>query len=437
MTSSSLLFVTVSLSSSGPTFVTGASAKMPGRQHANVCQLVHLLQLQPWLLPGCVATKTFGIPIFAELLSVGCTHIVSNKAPSLAILGDSMETADAAFGGTQVPEALFQPICQVPSSSDWHEGIPRFFAEAVHGIPRCYISVLRYISHFKHVASYNFRCAINGGFVRDLLTGKQSDDLDVTWDLRPCREGLCIADILADLVEFSTKTKLFGVTEVSLVEILGDAEKGKTVDVVKASFHFNDAESTTITVDVMPALDAQGNPSRTTTLRDDAFRRDLTINALLLEVDLSSAPRSSLLNDLLDNRKRNDHREPKELDRAEADVLGEFPFTNGSVVCHGLRFSLLDYVGGVVDLLVKKALRPPAMVHAHEGDPLSLVLRRFSTVAVASEGDQRNCRAELLHHVKRRFPSCVQQGANELFLTTAAATYVNAARSPMPRTPNT
>lgn len=278
-----------------------------------------------------------------------------------------------------------------PAGSSWHPNVPRFVAEGIWNIPSRYVAILQYVAVFNRDCGHRFRSVINGGFVRDLLTGKQSDDLDLTWDLRQCAEGVTILDILASLVEYSKHPERAQnasnvVSAVSLVEILGDAEKGKTVDVVKAVFEFRD-ESPSIVVDVMPVLNICGKSPPDTTPREDAFRRDLTVNALLLEVSDDTAATSTLLLELLRHRQSEEVVEPddsNEPNPAEANAVDataagrhEFPFCeSAAVVCHGLRWTLLDYVGGVRDLFQARVLRPPSVSAVAVGQTLAEVLQK-------------------------------------------------------------
>ena len=257
-----------------------------------------------------------------------------------------------------------------PKGDAWHPGVPNFVAEAIYSIPPCYMAILRYLTHFNALQDHKFRGVINGGFVRDLLSNKQSDDLDVTFDLRLCRDGVSIGDLLIDLAAFSqSHSGEFGIREVTLVEIIGDAEKGKTVDVTKAMFEFVDAQQPTIVVDVMPVLSRAGSKStHEVTMQEDAFRRDLTINALLLEFsDQNQAP-TSLLGELLQLRaaqQKSAHARgggdgDALLDHESVAVeIEEFPFRpKACVMCHGLRWTLLDFVGGFRFVMLLVAFDP-------------------------------------------------------------------------------
>eukprot|EP00750_Incisomonas_marina_P021648 INCI4608.2.p1 GENE.INCI4608.2~~INCI4608.2.p1 ORF type:complete len:745 (+),score=120.15 INCI4608.2:86-2236(+) len=269
-----------------------------------------------------------------------------------------------------------------PAGASWHPHVPRFVAEGIWNIPPRYVAILQYVAAFNRDCGHRFRSVINGGFVRDLLTGKQSDDLDLTWDLRQCAEGVTIVDILASLVEYSKRPERVHdesnvVSAVSLVEIMGDAEKGKTVDVVKAVFEFQD-ESPSIVVDVMPVLNICGKSPPGTTPREDAFRRDLTINALLLEVSDQTAATSTLLLELLRQRRSEADSIEAKADAVDAAADRQaFPFCEAAaVVCHELRWTLLDYVGGAQDLFQARVLRPPSVSEVAVGQTLEAVLQK-------------------------------------------------------------
>lgn len=134
---------------------------------------------------------------------------------------------------------------------------------------------------------------INGGYVRDLLLGKEPDDLDLSLCLRDCAASVTVGDLLQRLPAFAASRPELGVAQVKLATILSNTAKDKNIDTFKA--HFVDGAGKKTEVDLMPTIGkevafADGKAARD--LRgapeDDALRRDLTIGALLLRV--TSAP---------------------------------------------------------------------------------------------------------------------------------------------------
>jgi len=147
---------------------------------------------------------------------------------------------------------------------------------------------------------------INGGYVRDLLLGKEPDDLDLSLCLRGFPEETTVSGLLERIPGFAETHAKLGIVEVKVATVLSDESKNKNVDTFKA--HFRNDAGQRIEVDIMPTIgeetydegsrvpvrDQRGTPEQ------DALRRDLTIGAMLLRVQLSCAGTDVLSWELLD-----------------------------------------------------------------------------------------------------------------------------------------
>jgi len=172
---------------------------------------------------------------------------------------------------------------------------------------------------------------INGGYVRDLLLGKEPDDLDLTLCLRDCAPEVTVAALLDEMKPYVEQRPEFGLTEFKNATILSNESKDKQLDTFKA--HFTNTAGVKTEVDVMPTIgeetysdhnrvpvrDQRGLPE------EDALRRDLTIGALLMRVR-SSESSTALRYELFDfyggvtDIERGVLRSPCPVDRKPAEV---------------------------------------------------------------------------------------------------------------------
>eukprot|EP00930_Biecheleria_cincta_P074299 TRINITY_DN61501_c0_g1_i1.p1 TRINITY_DN61501_c0_g1~~TRINITY_DN61501_c0_g1_i1.p1 ORF type:complete len:694 (-),score=139.06 TRINITY_DN61501_c0_g1_i1:304-2385(-) len=182
---------------------------------------------------------------------------------------------------------------------------------------------------------------VNGGYVRDLLLGKEPDDLDLSLCLRDCAAEITVATLLHLMESYVEKHPEFGITTFKNATILSNESKDKQLDTFKA--HFTNTEGIKTEVDVMPTIgeekyegdsripirDQRGSPE------EDALRRDLTIGALLMRVKRGSGPSTSSAS---------------------------------------LQYELLDFYGGVDDIR-KGILRSPYPHGRNPAELQELVLR--------------------------------------------------------------
>eukprot|EP00435_Cladocopium_sp_Y103_P075445 s26_g57.t3 len=205
-------------------------------------------------------------------------------------------------------------------------------------IPKTDSEILNFfLSFLAHQGLKDVPVFVNGGYVRDLLLGKEPDDLDLTLCLRDCPEEVTVAALLDEMKGYVESRPELGITEFKNATILSNESKDKQLDTFKA--HFTNKDGVKTEVDVMPTIgeekysednriperDQRGLPE------EDALRRDLTIGALLLRVQR----------------------------------------TDGS---DALEYELFDFYGGVDDIC-KGMLRSPCPVNKTLDEVAEIVLR--------------------------------------------------------------
>lgn len=191
--------------------------------------------------------------------------------------------------------------------------------------------ILAFVLAFLEAQRLPAQLLVNGGYVRDLLLGKQPDDLDLSLCLRECPPEVTLATVMDGMHAFAMSRPELEISTVQIATILSDVSKDKNVDTAKAHLGVG-SPPIKVEVDFMPTIgeetydDSDRVPMRDVrgTPEQDALRRDLTIGAMLLEV--TPADGSSGL-------------APREA--AEA-----------------LQWRLLDFYGGLADLR-KRVLRSP------------------------------------------------------------------------------
>mmetsp|Transcript_43852 Transcript_43852/g.82258 ORF Transcript_43852/g.82258 Transcript_43852/m.82258 type:complete len:690 (+) Transcript_43852:80-2149(+) len=135
---------------------------------------------------------------------------------------------------------------------------------------------------------------INGGYVRDLLRGREPDDLDLSVCLQGTPEEVTVAGLMENVPAFAKEHPELSILNVTVTGILANEGKNKMIDSFKSLF-VNKREQR-IEVDVMPTIGEefyeQGSrvPFRDHrgSAEEDALRRDLTVGALLLKVERGS-----------------------------------------------------------------------------------------------------------------------------------------------------
>eukprot|EP00931_Biecheleriopsis_adriatica_P049273 TRINITY_DN28500_c0_g1_i1.p1 TRINITY_DN28500_c0_g1~~TRINITY_DN28500_c0_g1_i1.p1 ORF type:complete len:686 (-),score=153.59 TRINITY_DN28500_c0_g1_i1:192-2249(-) len=195
---------------------------------------------------------------------------------------------------------------------------------------------------------------VNGGYVRDLLLGKEPDDLDLSICLRDCKEDITVATLLEVMEGYVETHPEFGIVKFKNATILSNESKDKQLDTFKA--HFTNKEDVKTEVDVMPTIgEEKYSDDNRIPIRDqrglpeeDALRRDLTIGALLMQV--KRGPQG-------------------------ANVPGNTA---------SLQYELLDFFGGVEDIR-KGILRSPYPVGRDPAEVQNTVLRTAEERQLASD----------------------------------------------------
>ena len=234
--------------------------------------------------------------------------------------------------------------------------------------------VLEYLEESAHS---NVSVHVSGGYVRDLLLGRESHDLDLAFCLRECAPHVTVDTVVEGMPAFALSRPELAVDTVEIVTALSDASKGKNMDAAQVRMTIR---GTAALVDMMPTIGTEVYDSSDRipqrdgrgTLGQDTLRRDLTVGAMLLHVTRpSKLPKqdSARVDELA-----------KEIERR---LAGEWrasrcPEFDKCVVAASnaarLEFRLLDFHGGVADLDAH-VLRSPYPRHRSLSDVWREVIR--------------------------------------------------------------
>jgi len=223
---------------------------------------------------------------------LGCRGILTS--PEDGKITDGTTTGPVKIGGESNAKKFF--------SKDGLGHEMRLPERLIKNIPEKDVRVIRFLlDYLKDRALPIDGVLVNGGYVRDLILGSDPDDLDISLCLVGCEPQVTVGWILEDLQSFIHQKgfreleQRYGFNSFKSVNIHGDISKDKQLDTAKAVFGYVGDEEPHFEVDLMPTIgeehyedeghriptrDQRGTPVQ------DALRRDLTVGALLLKVNI-------------------------------------------------------------------------------------------------------------------------------------------------------
>lgn len=160
--------------------------------------------------------------------------------------------------------------------------------------------ILAFVIEFLSDAGIDADVHASGGYVRDLLLGKVSDDLDLSLCLMRCTPNVTIGKIAIAMPGFARRRPDLAIEEVDVVSALSDTARDKQIDAAQLCVTICDD---TFLVDLMPTIGAETYdaadrvPRRDPrgTPESDSLRRDLTIGSMLLQVTRRAPTRRGTL----------------------------------------------------------------------------------------------------------------------------------------------
>lgn len=141
-----------------------------------------------------------------------------------------------------------------------HEVAPIFYKDDVSHEFEVAVSTAQVIS------SHGFEAFIVGGAVRDLLLGKEPKDIDLVTNARP--EQIIALPQFKKAI-YKDPAQAYGVTRV----------------IITRNDHKHELEIATFRKDIEPHKGRKGTRVEYATLEDDLLRRDISINALALDIE--------------------------------------------------------------------------------------------------------------------------------------------------------
>ena len=236
--------------------------------------------------------------------------------------------------------------CVLPVSEISHNNIlPRSLQK---NIPKAECLILSFLLSYLESKSIDAPILIVGGYVRDLLLGKEPDDLDLALCLAECSEDNSVSSLVAGMPAFALKHPELCVVEIRVTTILSDVAKAKQLDTAKCNFDLLVDKTTAavkrVEVDIMPTIGEETYdehnriPIRNErgTIFEDTLRRDLTIGALLLSVERNGGERMKSGDGESGQQSGQSGKLGQQAERGEQE--------------EELTMRILDHHGGVIDL---------------------------------------------------------------------------------------
>jgi len=199
---------------------------------------------------------------------------------------------------------------------------------------------------------------LSGGYVRDLLLGKDCDDLDLSVCLRECPPSVTLGVLVDEMPEFAARHPELAVSEVEVITALSRTAQGKAMDTAQIRLTVCDAP---LVVDLMPTIGAEVYDSEDRvplrdcrgTVEQDALRRDLAINAILLRVgraaQLPAVPAAAACRAALEQKLADGALSSPAL-AAGFDSASFAAGYGAAAAASSLTFEVVDYFGGLDDL---------------------------------------------------------------------------------------
>ena len=107
------------------------------------------------------------------------------------------------------------------------------------------------LAYLESVGLAGVQVMISGGYVRDLLLGRASDDLDLTLCLRDAPDGVTVNTIAEDMPRFAAERGDLGIDAVEIVTAMSATSRTKSVDAAQVVMRSGSEE---MLVDLMPTI---------------------------------------------------------------------------------------------------------------------------------------------------------------------------------------
>eukprot|EP00966_Prymnesium_polylepis_P172522 3990090-Prymnesium_polylepis.1 len=223
-------------------------------------------------------------PLTSSVAAVACLVASTTRQPLPMMATDDLRAAPQ-------PSPLQRSLVAV-ASSPWvsHQAsLPLLTRQLISSRAQ---SIFSFVLAYLEDAALDVDVHASGGYVRDLLLGRLSDDLDLALCLIRCPPDVTIQTIARGMVAFAGRHRCdvgtgCTIDGAEVVTSLSEAARDKGLDTAQMCITFGDESCH---VDLMPTVgmetydgddripvrDARG------TVEADALRRDLTIGAMLL-----------------------------------------------------------------------------------------------------------------------------------------------------------